>query len=84
MATGFASGGYITAQDPVSFTVTGSKEANVVYLDAYEGDDKQKAARRVLDDVLNNRDFSKKAYTQLDFNEAIAYILSELVNKEEK
>jgi hypothetical protein len=58
---------------------------DVSFLDAYESEeDKLAASLRLLNDTLTNRKFAQKAYTNLDFNEAIARILSSLVNKEEK
>jgi len=71
--TGLASGGY----------VSGTGKKTVTYLDAYEGDEKRNAAIRVLEDGIKNRSFAQKAYTQLDFSEAVAYLLLEVLNKEE-
>lgn len=71
--TGFASGGYIS----------GTEKKTVTYLDAYEGDEKRNAAVRVLEDGIKNRSFAQKAYTQLDFAEAVSYLLLEVLNKEE-
>jgi hypothetical protein len=57
----------------------------VSYMDAYKSKKaKRAAALRVLSDAVDNRPFAMKAYQQLDFNDAVAYILSELINKEEK
>lgn len=82
----FARGGYTgsntTGNTPGIFIA--NKEKTVTYLDAYEGDGKRAAAIRVIEDGIKNRAFAQKAYTNLDFNEAVSYLLLELIIKNDK